>query len=203
MLGPRVRTSRARKTRATGPGYPPQGTAAGRARAPDTESSSPGSAVPPPGATFRHLRGAPHLAGRASQRSSRVPTPADRRPQRVGSGPQLPASRTSNRRRASAYSQTSLTKARDPPSDARSTQARTHEQRAPTSPETAHPEDGRLARGAPPRDTLLPPPRSAPLSGARKSSGPEPTPTHLDPQYMGNGPRLPAPRVGSRKRESS
>ena len=40
VLGPHAHATRARKTRATGPGRPPQGRAAGRGRAPDTRRPS-------------------------------------------------------------------------------------------------------------------------------------------------------------------
>ena len=99
---PHAHTTRARDTRATGPGCPPPGMGAQERDSPDTRRPSQRWEATPPGrppTTPRHA--APHRACKPKGQC-RAPTPAHPRPQHVASGPQQPALRTGSRGTASA-----------------------------------------------------------------------------------------------------
>ena len=95
------------------PGQTGRGTPAARPRrraakggtAPDTRRPSQrGKANPPGDAPLQHLRGTQPPTGQASQRDSAcwASTPANLRPQHMGSGPRRPTQRTRSRGRGSA-----------------------------------------------------------------------------------------------------
>ena len=99
LLGPHAQATRARETRATGPGCPPQGRAAWGSRAPDTRRPSQWREVapagrPPAAPAARNTPQGTHAEGT-------VPGPRTRTAalKAVGSGPQLPAPRTGSRGR--------------------------------------------------------------------------------------------------------
>ena len=109
MLGPHASTTRAQRTRATGPGYRRKDGQLGEAEflTPDTPHN--GKRSPPLGQPAAISAAITTPQGTHAKGQWRVRTLAHPHKQRVGSGPRLPAPRTGSRGRTSAQPQTPLT----------------------------------------------------------------------------------------------
>ena len=171
MMGPHAHTTRARETRATGPGCPPQGRAAGRGRAPDTRRPSQQRDVPLP---RRHPPASPeaHNTLRDTPAKGTVPDPHTRTPAPT-IGQRTPAARPEDRQ---------------PGED---------EPRTPDAPQNVarHPPQGDAL--PPLRQRKMPASKSA-RCGASAGSSYSHNPR---PASMGNRARPPAPRTGNPERE--
>ena len=100
--GLHTRTTRAQKNMGNRAQLPAQRRATGRWRAPGARRPSPRCEVPPPrGNPPPPPRLVTARRARKPKRQCRVPAPAYPRPQRVGSGPRLPAPRTGSPGRTS------------------------------------------------------------------------------------------------------
>ena len=170
--GPHTGTPRTQETWATGPGYLPQGRAAGRGKACNPRRPSQRREEPPPG------RPLATPAARNAQHSTQAKGPV------LGPHACTPSPTTCGQRTPATC-----------PKDGQPGEG---EGLAPRRPPRRH--------EAPRGDALLPLPQRATPACKSVRSGVGAAPSYPQPPHprdTGDGPRLPAPRTGSRERESA
>ena len=228
VLGPHARASRTRDTRVAKPGLPaPEDERPGKGQrltpdAPHNGGRPVPRGQPPTTPTAR----SPHRASKPRGQCW-APTPAHLRPQHVGSRPRQPAGgraaggggapdlRRPSQRRTAPPGDTL------PPLPRRASTTRKAWGRcwaptpAPTAPRTqgmrnpgrpSQREGGRGRDRPPPPGTAPHHPRGTEPPQDMQAKGtvlPPPSHTHPRPRHMGNGPRQPAQRAGSRVRGSA